>query len=55
MTMPSDIRIAATTMSMTRKGMNTTKPMMKAPRSSLITNAGTRVRSDTSSRLSGRD
>ena len=51
---PIAIRVEATTMSMTRKGMNSRNPMVKAVFNSLMTKEGTRTRVGTSSRLRGR-
>ena len=52
--MPSAISAPLTTMSITRKGMKTMKPMMNAALSSLSTNAGISVVVATSSRSFGR-
>ena len=41
--MPTDIKIEATTKSMTRKGINNKKPISKARLNSDIMNAGTRL------------
>ena len=52
---PMDIRVEATTISMTMNGMYIKNPMINARRSSLITKAGTRTRvgmSSTDSTLS---
>jgi hypothetical protein len=50
---PIDMRTDATTMSMTRNGMNRRKPISNARDSSLIMNAGTRARSGVSSGVGG--
>src|SRR5678815_472287 len=47
--MPMDMRTLATTRSMITKGMNSRKPIWNAVLSSLVTNAGTRMFSGTSS------
>ena len=51
---PMDMSELETTMSITRKGMKTTKPMMKAVYSSERMKAGMRAARPTSSGLSGR-
>ncbi len=52
--MPSAISAPLTTMSITRNGRNTMKPMVKASLSSLRMKAGTRVSMPTSLRSFGR-
>jgi hypothetical protein len=50
--MPIDISTLATTRSMITNGMNSRKPIWNAVLSSLVTKAGTRIDSGTSSGLS---
>jgi hypothetical protein len=52
--MPIDMSTDGTTRSMMRKGRNSRKPISKARLSSEIMNAGTRMRSDSSSGVAGR-
>ena len=52
--MPSAVSTVATTRSMTRNGSSTASPISKAVCSSETMNAGTAMRSGTSSALAGR-
>ena len=46
--MPSDMRTEETTMSITRNGRNSMKPIWNAVFSSLVTKAGSRIENGTS-------